>query len=381
MIKEALFYKDKFLKEFKTKVVECIEEKNKIKVVLKETAFYPEGGGQPSDIGFIDDIKVIHVEEKENKIYHEVESKIEVGKEVFCKINFKERFSNMQHHSAEHIVSGIICQKYEAKNVGFHIGKDFTTMDFDVNITEKDLREIEKIANEAVYKNIKIEEKIYTPEDIKNIFYRSKKELKEDIRLVKIGEYDTCACCGIHVNQTGEIGIIKLLKADKYKTGIRIYMLAGFKAVEDYTNKFDQINKISTLLSLKLDEVFFGVESLSKEIDILKKEKSELKNKVLLQELEKVNPENKIILEKENLEMNDMKKLCNNLKEKASEIAGVISDGRFVFMSDTENLKDLLENLKGKFDIKGGGNSNMIQGQIAANPQDIINSIKGKEVC
>lgn len=381
MIKEALFYKDNYLKEFETKVIECIDDNGKIKLVLENTAFYPEGGGQPSDTGYIDDVKVLHVSEKENKIYHEVDEKIEIGKKVKCKIDFEKRLSNMQNHTAEHIVSGLICQKYNATNVGFHIGKDFTTMDFNIEISEKDLREVEKLANEAVYKNIEVIEKIYSPEEVKNIVYRSKKELKEDVRLVKIGEYDICACCGVHVSQTGEIGIIKLLKVEKYKTGVRIYMLAGFKAVEDYTNKFDQINKISTLLSLKLDEVYVGVENLVKEIEVLKKEKSDLKNNLLMQELEKIENGKNIILEKDNLEMNDMKNFCSKLKEKASGISGVISNGKFIIMSDTANLKDVLEILKSKFDIKGGGNTSMIQGQTSSNPQEIINELKGMKVC
>lgn len=375
MIKEALFYKDNYLKEFNTKIVECIEENSKIKVVMENTAFYPEGGGQPSDTGFIDNVKVLHVEEKAGKIYHEVESKIEIGKEVFCRINFEERFSNMQNHTAEHIVSGIICKMYNATNVGFHIGKDFTTMDFNVNISEEQLREIEKLANEAVYKNIKIVENIYTSEELKVIHYRSKKELKEDVRLVKIGDYDICACCGVHVSRTGEIGIIKLLKVDKYKSGVRIYMLAGFKAIQDYTNKFDQINKISTLLSLKLDEVYDGVLNQAKEIENLRKEKTMLKNEILSKELNKIKPEENIIFQKENLEMNDMKIICNKLKEKANNISGVISNGKFIFMSDKQNLKELLEELKNVFEIKGGGNANMIQGNILCNPQEIIEKI------
>lgn len=378
MVKDALFYKDNYLKEFNTKVIECIEETNKIKVVLENTAFYPEGGGQPSDTGFIENTKVLHVEEKDGKIYHEVENRIEVGTKVNCKINFEERFSNMQNHTAEHIVSGLICKNYDATNVGFHIGNDFTTMDFNVNLSEEQLRQIEKLANEAVYKNIEIEEKIYKPDELENLHYRSKKELKEDVRLVKIGDYDICACCGVHVSKTGEIGIIKLLKADKYKSGVRIYMLAGLKAVQDYTNKFNQINKISTLLSLKLDEVYEGVFNQVKEIENLKKEISTLKNEILNYELFQIKPQRNIVLQKENLEMNDMKNFCNKLKEKANNISGVISNGKFIFMSDTENLKELLEKLKTEFNIKGGGTTTMIQGSFVGNPQEIIEKIKGK---
>lgn len=376
MIKDTLFYKDNYLKEFKSKVIECFEENGKIKIILENTAFYPEGGGQPSDIGYIANAKVLHVEEKENKILHEVDKKIEIGKEVFCKVDFNERFSNMQNHTAEHIVSGLVCQKYDASNVGFHIGKEFTTMDFNTQISENELRELEKLANEAIYKNIKVDIKVYSPEEVKKISYRSKKELKEDVRLVKVEGYDICACCGIHVNKTGEIGIIKLLKAEKYKNGIRIYMLAGFKAVEDYTKQFEQVNKISTLLSLKLNEVYDGVENLTKEIEELKKEKSILKNKIFTNELEKINQEENIILEKENLDMNDMKFLCSKLKEKASKISGIISNGKFVFMSDNINLKEILESLKNKFNIKGGGNGKMIQGQTQEAPQKIIEEIK-----
>lgn len=378
MVKEALFYKDNYLKEFNAKVLECITENNKIKIVLDKTAFYPEGGGQPSDIGYIQNAKVIHVEEKNNKIYHEVDTALQVGQEVSCRINFEERFSNMQHHTAEHIVSGLICKNFNATNVGFHIGKDFTTMDFNVSLTENQIRDIEKKANEAIYKNIEVKEKIYSPDEVKSLSYRSKKELKEDVRIVSIEGYDICACCGVHVKQTGEIGIIKILKFDKYKQGIRVYILAGLKAVEDYTDKFNQINKISTLLSLKLNEVYNGVENLSKEVEDLKKEKSQLKNNILEEKLINIKQEDIIILNINNLDSNDMKNFCNKLKQKANKIAGVISDNKFIFMSDTENLKDLLNNLKEKFDIKGGGNNNLIQGQTSADFNRIVNEIKGK---
>lgn len=261
---------------------------------------------------------------------------------------------------------------YSTANVGFHIGKDFITMDFPVDISKDDLRNIEKLANQAVYKNIKIEEKIYSPEEAKSLEYRSKIELHEDIRIVKIEGYDICACCGVHVSRTGEIGTIKLLKVEKYKTGVRIYMLVGLKAIEDYTNKYEEVNKISALLSLKPNEVYIGVENQSKEIEELKREVVSLKNKIYRKEISNFSERENIVVHHADMEMNEMKNYCNLLKEKATNIAGVVSNGRFLMMSDNVDLKSVLNELKTEFDIKGGGNSQLIQGQFAGDVEALI---------
>ncbi len=371
MIKETLYYKDNYLTTFDAVVKECINDKV-IKVVLDKTAFYPEGGGQPSDIGKLNDVNVLRVEVKNDIIYHIVDKEIPVGTKVKGEIDWDYRFLNMQSHTAEHIVSGIICKMYSTANVGFHIGKDFITMDFPVDISKDDLRNIEKLANQAVYKNIKIEEKIYSPEEAKSLEYRSKIELHEDIRIVKIEGYDICACCGVHVSRTGEIGTIKLLKVEKYKTGVRIYMLVGLKAIEDYTNKYEEVNKISALLSLKPNEVYIGVENQSKEIEELRREVVSLKNKIYRKEISNFSERENIVVHHADMEMNEMKNYCNLLKEKATNIAGVVSNGRFLMMSDNVDLKSVLNELKTEFDIKGGGNSQLIQGQFAGDVEALI---------
>ena len=371
MIKETLYYKDNYLTTFDAVVKECINDKV-IKVVLDKTAFYPEGGGQPSDIGKLNDVNVLRVEVKNDIIYHIVDKEIPVGTKVKGEIDWDYRFLNMQSHTAEHIVSGIICKMYSTANVGFHIGKDFITMDFPVDISKDDLRNIEKLANQAVYKNIKIEEKIYSPEEAKSLEYRSKIELHEDIRIVKIEGYDICACCGVHVSRTGEIGTIKLLKVEKYKTGVRIYMLVGLKAIEDYTNKYEEVNKISALLSLKPNEVYIGVENQSKEIEELRREVVSLKNKIYRKEISNFSERENIVVHHADMEMIEMKNYCNLLKEKATNIAGVVSNGRFLMMSDNVDLKSVLNELKTEFDIKGGGNSQLIQGQFAGDVEALI---------
>ncbi len=364
MVKNTLYYENAYIEKFESIVKECIKENEKIKVVLENTAFYPEGGGQPSDTGVIDDVKVFRVEEKNSKIFHIVEKEIPVGKKVKCNINFKERFINMQNHTAEHIVSGLICKNFDATNVGFHIGADFTTMDFNKNLSADDMKRIEISANEAIYENIEVKTKIYENREVKNLSYRSKIDLKEDVRLVEIKGYDICACCGVHVSRTGEIGIIKLVKLEKYKSGVRIYMLVGIKALEDYDNKYNQIDKISTLLSLKLDEVYDGVLNLTTEIDSLKKERNLLKSKIFENEIALFEIKDNIVVEKENFSMNDMKNYCLKLKLKAKKVSAVISDGKFIMMSDTEDLKQVFESLKIKVNLQGGGSNLVFQGKI-----------------
>lgn len=372
MIRDTLYYKNGYLKEFKAIVKESFEDDGKIKVVLDNTAFYPEGGGQPSDTGFINDVKVLKVEEKENKIYHIIDKKINVGENVFCKINFEDRFQNMQNHTAEHIVSGIICKKYNTSNVGFHSGKDFVTMDFKINLSEKELREVETLANKAIYENIEVISRVYSPNEIKDINYRSKIELKEEVRLIEIKGYDICACCGVHVKRTGEIGIIKLLRAERYKSGIRIYMLAGKQALENYNIVYNQVASISSSLSLKLDEVEGGVTNLLKELEELKKEKNNLKKILFENEINNMEVKENIVLIKNDLDMKDMKNYCLKLKEKSSKIAGVVCNGRFLIMSDTVDLNEKFKILKEKLDIKGGGNSLLIQGQINEDPNKLV---------
>lgn len=382
MLVDSLFYKDNYLNKFDTivKELEKIDE-DKYRVVLEETAFYPEGGGQPSDVGTMNGYYVYKVEEKNGKIYHYIddnkEENIAIGMKVKCNIDFDKRFSNMQLHTGEHILSGIICKKYNATNVGFHIGTDFTTMDFDVSIPQKDLALIEKEANEAIYKAIKVESKFYKEDEVKNIEYRSKKELKGIVRLVKIEGYDICACCGVHVSNTSEIGIIKIVKAEKYKKGVRIYMLAGDKAIEDYTNKYMMLKDLSNLLSLKMSDVYSGVNNLLVEIDKLKKENNEIKFKNIKEKINNLKDDSIIIFDEDKLDDANLKRSAEFIiKSKDCKVALVISNNKFILISKEIDLKEITNSLRNKGIIRGGGNLNLVQGQILLSKEELINEIK-----
>lgn len=379
-VNNELYYKDNYLKEFEAKVVECIEENEKVKVVLSQTAFYPEGGGQLADVGMIDDIKVIDVQEENGKIYHIVEKNIEKGKTVKGKIDFEKRFSNMQHHTGEHIVSGIIHQKYNADNIGFHMGKDIVTVDFNVQITKEQLKEVEKIANEAIYKNIDVQIIMSNKEQLKDVDYRSKKDLEGDIRIVKIPGYDICACCGIHVAKTGEIGIIKILSSEKYKKGTRIYMICGQKAIENYTELYESVNDISTLLSVKHNEVVEAVKNLKLELQRANIKNVELQNKLNTEKIKNIEKQKNIIFFEENIPAKEMKNLLNKLKEKAEDVVVLFSvennTCRYMIESEKIDVTPIGKNINEKFNGRGGGKKNFVQGQIYGNKNEINSFVK-----
>lgn len=257
---EKLYYNDAYIKEFTATVLSVAEEGGRYSVVLDKTAFFPEEGGQTADGGVIGDITVLDVREREGVIYHYTESAVEVGSTVLCKLDFAERFMKMQCHTAEHIVSGFIKKLYGFDNVGFHLGSHDVTMDINGILTREELDRVELLVNEAVFANVPVTACFPSPEELSMIEYRSKLDVIDGVRIVKIGEYDTCACCAPHVARTGEIGLVKLLDLEKHRGGLRIHLAAGIRALYDYREKYSNVRRISALLSEPQSDTANAVE-------------------------------------------------------------------------------------------------------------------------
>ena len=231
---EKLFYQDSHRSTFTAIVQEVRPSGNGYEIILDRTAFFPEGGGQSSDTGSLGGVSVSDVQEIDGKIIHYTDGPLVEGTEVEGCIDWTERFSKMQQHTGEHIVSGLIHKIYGYHNVGFHLGTDSVTLDFNGVVPKEKLHEIEQLANEAVAKNLPVQVLYPMDEELSKISYRSKIEIEGQVRIVVIDGYDVCACCAPHVKQTGEIGLIKLVGMQNYKGGVRISMLCGFRALEDY---------------------------------------------------------------------------------------------------------------------------------------------------
>ncbi|MBR6510549.1 MAG: hypothetical protein IKT38_08090 [Clostridia bacterium] len=375
---EKLYDLDSYIKEFTATVLECEEIEGGYKILLDKTAFFPEGGGQPSDIGFLDDIEVFDVKEKGDKIYHYTDKPFEKDKEVKGKINFERRFDFMQQHSAEHIASGIANKLFGCENVGFHLSEDIVTFDFDKMLSREQINEIEILCNKAVFENNSI--KAYYPEkeELEKLEYRSKKELDGAIRIVEIENADICACCAPHVNKTGEIGLIKLLGTEKLRGGIRIELKAGNRALKDYNERYEETRKIGEMLAVKYNETAEAVERLNKTLSEQKAQITDLKRRILEMRAESFNPETDKTAEfLENADMKELQAYADKLYKKAGGIRAVFSlkaegEYSFVICGEPNELNEFFADFKSKFTVKGGGRNGMVQGSVCGAEEDIL---------
>ena len=240
---EKLYYQDPLLTEFSAKVLSCTQTAKGYQVILDATAFYPEGGGQPCDFGRLGDAKVLDVREQEGELLHTCDKPLEAGSRVTGKICWERRLDLMQQHTGEHILSGIICKRYGAHNVGFHMGSDVTTIDFDKPIPQEDIPVLEAIANGAIFQNQPVRCEYPSEEELENIPYRSKRRLPYPVRIVTAGEYDCCACCGTHLPFTGQVGPIKILSMVKFHQGVRMEIVCGGRALSWFQKTWEQ-NKL-----------------------------------------------------------------------------------------------------------------------------------------
>ena len=374
---EKLFYRDSHMTTFSACVMQCEQSGDYYEVVLDRTAFFPTGGGQSADTGMLGNVKVLDVKEKQDEVYHIVDGPLQVGDTVEGVLDWEERFSKMQQHSGEHIVSGIVHQMFGYDNVGFHMGTDAITMDFNGVITPSQLKEIEQKANQVVVKNVAILDHYPAKEELKEIAYRSKIEIEGQVRLIEIPEVDTCACCAPHVKKTGEIGLIKLTNVQNYKGGVRVSMLCGFRALLDYNEKAESVRNLSMMLSAKESEVVGEVARLQEDLNDKKQTIARLQKEILVRKVEALSEiETCMVLFEEELDGNGPRELMNLLLEKGAQIGAVFAGTketgfRYVIGSKELDVRPFAKVLNTAFNGRGGGKPEMVQGSLSGNEEAI----------
>lgn len=368
---EKLFYNDVRKAEFEATVVSCVKNKDRYEVVLDGTYFYPEGGGQPADHGKIDDANVFDVHDKDNEVVHYCDKEVECGKKVKAWVDMERRHRLMQQHSGEHIVSGLIHKHFGYDNVGFHMGSDCITIDFNGPLTSDDLKLVEKEANEAIYRNFDTNIFYPSPEELEKLEYRSKKALEGDVRIVNFKDCDTCACCGLHVVKSGEIGIIKITGSQNYKGGTRVTMLAGKQAREDYAVKDSIVHGISNLLSAKPYETKEAVERLMKERNEIKEQLVAAKKQIFELKRDSLkDDETCAIFFEENMEPFELRLFTEMLLEKvpsAAVFSGNDEEGyKYAVGSTKTDMSAFIKEANKALGGRGGGRGNIMQGAFTA---------------
>ena len=387
---KKLYDTDAYATEFDATVLLCETKEKKLSdgssqviyaVVLDQTLFFPEEGGQTPDKGFLDDIEVVDVQIKGDVITHILAEAIAEGKSVKGKIDWKHRFFNMQQHSGEHLFSGLAFRKYGYKNVGFHLSNQIVTMDFDHAFTEEQLRQMEWEINEAIVANVEIQTGYPSKEELAKMEYRSKIEIDGAVRIVEIPGYDVCACCAPHVRRTGEIGSFKIQSAQNYKGGMRISFLCGFRALEEYRKKAEIISSVSAILTTNQENLADHVSKLKTQVQSLKTQLSNAKQAAMEIRIKEIPEEQEdVILFDEDLDAPVMRNVVNRLMEEHDGICGIFvgtdADGyNYIIGSKNVDCKSLATLLREDLNARGGGSSQMIQGSVAAGKDAIKKSL------
>lgn len=374
---QPLYDNNPFQKTFQSKVLSCTQADTGYKVLLDQTVFFPEQGGQTSDIGTLGDGKVIDVQIENDEIVHYTDIAYTVGETVTGEIDWQHRFSKMQQHTGEHLFTGLAHNKFGAENVGFHLSDNTVTLDLNIELDLEKVRLIERLANEAIAEDIPVRAFYPSDEELSQIEYRSKKEIEGAIRLVEIQGIDMCACCAPHVRTTGQVGMLKVVSFNKYKGGTRVYIACGLRALADYNRKMDILSQTYQTLNCKEEEIPEKVKALLLDNKQQKYEISEIKAKILMEQIEKYPSEIvDVTIFTEDLDAKNMRDGVNALVEKHEGLCAIFSgnddDGyNFVIGSRTRDCGAIAVGLRELLGAKGGGSKQMAQGSIMATRSQI----------
>ena len=370
------YYEDSHLRTFSAEVLSCEKTEKGYEVILDATAFYPEGGGQAADTGTLNGIRVTDTRERGETVVHLCEEALEPGVMVEGVIDYENRFHRMQQHSGEHIVSGIINRRYGYHNVGFHMGSDIITIDFDGVIPAEDLAELEAEANSAVWQNLPVKCWYPSEEELPKVFYRTKRALPWPVRIVEIPGFDSCACCGTHVKATGEIGLIKLFIVMGFRGGTRMEMSCGKSALKLLNLAYEQNRQVSQAFSAKMEETGAAARRMNEVEAALKYRIVGLQNKVFSGIAAGCGGKGDVLHFEADLDNTAVRDLADAIADSCGGTAAVFSgsdEGGYAFCLVTRNgdLRQLGKEMTKALNGRGGGKPVFQQGRVQAKKAEI----------
>ena len=373
---EKLFERDPFLREFSARVESCVQGKKGFDIILDQTAFYPEGGGQPYDTGVLGGTQVLEVHEREGRVVHTCKDALEVGSTVEGRIDWERRFDLMQNHSGEHIVSGIAHGKWGCDNVGFHMGSDLITIDLNTMVTEEMLRELEADVNRYIQENHPICITFPSSEELDALEYRSKKALTGQVRIVSFPGADTCACCGTHVATSGQIGLVKLLTVQKFRDGVRIELVCGNRAFRYLDKALEQNRQISNLLSAKIFETAAAAQRLLSENEALKSRILSMEESRFAALADTYADKGDVVFFEDGLSPDGVRRACVAVMERCGGrcvcLSGRDGEGyKYAMGHKGGDLKALTKALNQTLNGRGGGKPDFVQGSVTASRAEI----------
>lgn len=373
---DTLYYEDPFLCTFTATVRTCEAVENGYAVTLDRTAFYPEGGGQPADHGTLGGIPVLDVQEQHDEIVHTLSQPLAVDQTVEGVVDWDRRFDHMQQHSGEHILSGILCDRYHCDNVGFHLGADTVTIDYNADITWEQALAAERKANEVIWADAPVEITFPSPAELEELNYRSKKALTGQVRIVTFPAADCCACCGTHVLRAGQVGLVKVLSCQKFREGVRMEILCGGRALAYLGRVYDQARSVGQHLSVKPDAILPALERLEEEQAALKAREAAMEDQLFRRIAAEHAGETDALVFQPALRPDSVRRLADALGHACTGLAAVFAgaDGHWnyaLLRADGADIAPLVKALNGALQGRGGGRGGFAQGSVQADEASI----------
>ena len=368
---QAIYYEDGYRSRFTATVLSCeVREKN-YAVTLDATAFYPEGGGQAGDTGTLGNVRVLDTQEEGETVVHLCDGPLAVGEQVEGVIDFDPRFDLMQQHTGEHMLSGLIHRRYGYHNKGYHVGGDFVTVDFDGVIPQEDLPSLEAELNAGIWRNVPVKCWVPSPEELPNVFYRTKRALPWPVRIVEVPGFDSCACCGIHVASTGAVGVIKILSIMGFRGGSRLEMVSGRRAWQVLNDGFEQNRQVSQAFSVPMTQTGEGARKMNDTLSQLKYRLQQLQRQRIAQVAQGYAGKGNVLCFADDLDPVLVRELADAIAQTCGGIAAVFSgtDGEgynCCLVTREGDLRPLGKAMNAALNGRGGGKPVCHQGKVAA---------------
>ena len=372
---KKLYDLDSHRRDFTAAVLRCDADGERYAVVLDQTLFFPEGGGQPADTGVLGGARVLDVQITQEAIVHYTDAPLTPGAQVRGEIDWPQRFRRMQGHSGEHIISGLLCSTFHCDNVGFHMGAEVVTIDYNAPITWEQALEVERRANAYIWADHPIRIWYPSPEELAALPYRSKKALTGPVRITEFPGADMCACCGTHVASSGQVGLVKLLSCQKFRDGVRLELLCGQRALDYLSAGWEQAREIGQALSVKPQSAFAAVSRMQEELLALKEKAARLEEAAFAHTAEQYRNAGSVLHITEKLDGDGTRRLCDAIARAAGGRCAVFagSDGgyQYAVIESGGDLRPLIKDMNAALHGRGGGRDGFAQGSAACTAEEI----------
>ena len=389
-MKELFYYQDSMMQEFSADVVCTGTDAIGDYVVLSNTAFYPTGGGQPHDTGWIDNLEVSNVEKVDEEIRHYINGNVEgITGTVTGKLDWARRFDHMQQHTGQHILTAAFVELFGYQTVSFHLGGELVAIDLNTTeVTAEQLAAAEKRANDIILENRPIETKWVTKEELAQYNLRKDVTVDDDIRLVIIPDYDYNGCGGTHPTSTGQVQMIKIMETEKMKSNIRVHFVCGDRVRAQLAMRKSVLTDVARQLSVPEREAGFALAKIMQTTKQTEKALSEARDTLLAYEAKDLAGQGEIVISEvyENRTIQELQKLARFIITANPQVVALLvanNTDKLQFVAArgadvTVSMKEVSGKVLPLINGKGGGNDALVQGggEKALSSKDLLEEMK-----